>query len=333
VRQHYDVTIAEPVNPAYLLHLLGVRSAVDTLSGTSPGTLKAHTFAASKQLWIKSSQRRLLVVAVEDLHWIDPTSEEFVTMLVDALPGAAVLLLATYRPGYRTPWVEKSYTTQLSLPPLSATDSAHVVQALLHQETAPSPLADAVLAKAQGNPLFLEELARMLVQRQIPADAPSDPSGALPQSIESHLPPNVEAVIAARIDRLSIEAKRLLQTAAVVGVDVPISLLRLVAGSTESAFDAHLAELQAAELLNENHRLRDAAYTFKHALTQEVAYSSLLRHHRSPKAGASRAVQGDRTVPRDGDEPVARCGHGSTGAHTMMRLFRRRARSRSSTRR
>ena len=152
---------------AYLLHLLGVRGAVDMLSGTSPDTLKAHTFAALKQLWIKSGRRRPLVIAVEDMHWIDPTSEEFVTTLVDGLPGAAVLLLATYRPGYRAPWVEKSYTTQLPLPPLSATDSAHVVQAVLHQETALSPLADAVLAKAQGNPFFLEELARMLVQRQI----------------------------------------------------------------------------------------------------------------------------------------------------------------------
>src|SRR4029453_8518695 len=190
---------------AYLLHLLGVRGAVDTLSGTSPGTLKAHTFAALKQLWIKSSQRRLLIIAVEDLHWIDPTSEEFVTTLVDGLSGAAILLLATYRPGYRASWVEKVYTTQLPLPPLSATDSAHVVQAVLHQETTLSPLAEGGIAKAQGNPFFLEELARMLVQRQIPADASPDRSDTPPQSIDSHLPPNVEAVIAARIDRLSID--------------------------------------------------------------------------------------------------------------------------------
>ena len=265
---------------AYLLHLLGVRGAIDMLSGTSPDTLKAHTFAALKQLWINSGQRRPLVIAVEDLHWIDPTSEEFVTTLVDGLPGAAVLLLATYRPGYRAPWVDKSYTTQLPLRPLSATESAHVVQAVLHQETALSPLAAAVLAKAQGNPFFLEELARMLVQRQMTGDASPDRSGTPLQSIDLHLPPNVETVLAARIDRLSIEAKHLLQTAAVVGVDVPISLLRLVAETTDSAFNAHLAELQAAELLNESHRFRDAVYTFKHALTQEVAYGSLLKEHR-----------------------------------------------------
>ena len=265
---------------ACLLHLLGVRSAVDMLSGTSPDTLKAQTFAALKQVWTKSGQRRPLVIALEDMHWIDPTSEEFVTTLVDGLPGAAVLLLATYRPGYRAPWVAKSYTTQLTLPPLSARDSVHVVQAVLHQETALPPLADAILAKAEGNPFFLEELAHMLVQRQIPADASPDRSGTPLQSIDLHLPPTVEAVLAARIDRLSIEAKHLLQTAAVVGVDVPISLLRLVAESTESAFNAHLAELQAAELLNESHRSRDAVYTFKHALTQEVAYGSLLNEHR-----------------------------------------------------
>jgi tetratricopeptide (TPR) repeat protein len=120
----------------------------------------------------------------------------------------------------------------------------------------------------------------MLVQRPMPADASPDRSGTPLQSIDLHLPPTVEAVLAARIDRLSIDAKHLLQTAAVVGVDVPIWLLRLVAESTESAFNAHLAELQAAELLNESHRSRDAVYTFKHALTQEVAYCSLLKEVR-----------------------------------------------------
>ena len=265
---------------AYLLHFLGVRGAGDMLSRTSPDTLKAHTFAALKQLWIQErptppAGHRCRRHALGRSH-----SEAFVTTLVDGLPGAAVLLLATYRPGYRPPWVAKSYTTQLPLPPLSVMDSAQVVQAVLRQETALPPLADAILAKSQGNPFFLEELARMLVQRPMPTDASPDRSGTLLQSIDVHLPPTVEAVLAARIDRLSIEAKRLLQTAAVVGVDVPILLLRLVAESTESAFNAHLAELQAAELLNESHRSRDAVYTFKHALTQEVAYCSLLKEHR-----------------------------------------------------
>src|SRR5207244_871920 len=157
----------------------------------------------------RSGQGRPLVIALEDLHWIDPTSEEFITTLVDGLRGAAVLLLATYRPGYRAPWAAKSNTTQLSLAPLSATDSVRVVQAVLHQEAA---LADTILAKAEGNPFFLEELAHMLVQRQIPADASPDRSGTPLQSIDLHLPPTVEAVLAARIDRLSMEAKHLLQT-------------------------------------------------------------------------------------------------------------------------
>jgi predicted ATPase len=247
------------------------------LSGTSPDTLKAHTFAALKQVWSRRGQRRPLVIALEDLHWIDPTSEEFVTTLVDGLPGAGVLLLATYRPGYRAPWVAKSYTTQLTLPPLSGRDGVQVVQAVLQEQTA---LADAVLAKAQGNPFFLEELARMLVQRPMPADASRDRPATPLQSIDLHLPPTVEAVLAARIDRLSIEAKHLLQTAAVVGVDVPIWLLRRVAESTEPAFNAQLAELEAAELLNESHRSRATVYTFKHALTQEVAYGSLLKEVR-----------------------------------------------------
>ena len=265
---------------ASLLHLLGVRSAIDLFSGTSPDTLKAQTFEALKQVWTGRRQRPPLVIALEDMHWIDPTSEEFVTTLVDSLPGAAVLLLATYRPGYRPPWVAKSYTTQLTLPPLSDPDSVQVVEAVLQHGTALPPLADAILAKAAGNPFFLEELAHMLVRRHIPADPSSDPSGTLLPSVDVDLPPTVEAVLAARIDRLSIDAKHLLQTAAVVGIDVPISLLRLVAHSTESAFNAHLAELQGAELLNESHRSRDTVYTFRHALTQDVAYGSLLSEHR-----------------------------------------------------
>ena len=264
---------------ACLLHLLGVRGAVGSISGISPDTLKAQTFEALKQVWTGRRQRRPLVIALEDMHWIDPTSEEFVTTLVDSLPGAAVLLLATYRPGYRPPWVAKSYTTQLALPPLSARDSVRVVEAVLRQGTA-LPLADAILAKAEGNPFFLEELAHMLVRRKIPADPSSDSLGTLLPSVDVDLPPTVEAVLAARIDRLSIEGKDVLQTAAVVGIDVPISLLRLVANSTEFALNAHLAELQAAELLNESHRSRDTVYTFRHALTQEVAYGSLLSEHR-----------------------------------------------------
>src|SRR5207244_11942387 len=123
------------------------------------------TFETLRQLWLKSSQRHPLILAVEDLHWSDPTSEEFVASLVEGLPGAALLVLGTYRPGYRPLWIEKSYATQLTVPPLSAPDSVQVVQAVLQQETVPPPLAEVLLATAQGNPFFLAELAQTLRAR------------------------------------------------------------------------------------------------------------------------------------------------------------------------
>jgi DNA-binding winged helix-turn-helix (wHTH) protein/class 3 adenylate cyclase/tetratricopeptide (TPR) repeat protein len=267
----------EPKRAApYLLHLLGVEAASVQVAGSSPDALKAHTFAALRQLWLKSSQQNPLILAVEDLHWSDPTSEEFVASLVDGLPGAALLVLATYRPGYRPPWVEKSYTTQLTVPPLSAQDSMRVVHAVLEFDTAPPPLAEALLAKAQGNPFFLEELARTLMDQAVWQDEPTSRSAPCQSSTDFRLPATVEAVLAGRIDRLSADAKQLLQTAAIIGIDVPLPLLQLVAELPEVALHESLAHLQAAEFLYEIHRSPEHAYTFKHALTQEVAYRSLL---------------------------------------------------------
>jgi tetratricopeptide (TPR) repeat protein len=265
----------------YLLHLLGVETATAQVAGSSPEALKAHTFATLRQLWLTSSQQSPLILAVEDLHWSDPTSEEFLASLVEGLPGAALLLLGTYRPGYRSAWLEKSYATQLTVPPLSAQDSVQVVQAVLQRETVPPPLAEALLAKAQGNPFFLEELAQTLVEQDVGQAEPTSQSPRPRSSLtELPLPPTVQTVLAARIDRLAPEAKRLLQTAAVIGTDVPVPLLQAIAELPEAALHQGLVHLQAAEFLYETHRFPAPAYTFKHALTHEVAYSSLLREQR-----------------------------------------------------
>ena len=275
------VGLEPDIEAPYLLHLLGVEAATVQVAGSSPDALKAHTLATLRQLWLKSSQQHPLILAVEDLHWIDPTSEEFVASLVEGLPGAAILVLGTYRPGYRPVWLEKSYATQLTVPPLSAQDSVQVVQAVLQRETVPPPLAEVLLAKAQGNPFFLEELAQTLVEQDVGQGAPTDqsprPRPALP---DLQLPPTVQAVLAARIDRLAPEAKRLLQTAAVVGMDVPVPLLQAIAELPAVALQQGLSHLQATEFLYETHRFPEPAYTFKHALTQEVAYGSLLLERR-----------------------------------------------------
>src|SRR5262249_25525052 len=139
--------------------------------------LKAKTFETLRQLLLRRSQQNPLILAVDDLHWSDPTSAEFFASLVERLPGAALLFLSTYRPGYRPTWLEKSYATQLTVPPLLAPDSVQILRAVLQTETIPAPLTQVLLSKAQGNPFFLEELAQTLVEQ-----------GGLGEGAPSHSP-------------------------------------------------------------------------------------------------------------------------------------------------
>jgi tetratricopeptide (TPR) repeat protein len=200
---------------------------------------------------------------VENVHWIDPTSEEWLASLVERLTGVPLLLLVTYRPGYRPPWLAHSTATQLALAPLSPDDSLRVVQAVPQAERLPAQVQRSIVAHGAGNPFFLEELVWAVRDHDTPAQPLT-------------LPATVQAVLAARIDRLSSTAKRLLQTAAVIGHDVPVPLLQAVTGLTEEALHDDLQYLQAAEFLSETRRLPAPTYTFKHALTREAAYQSLL---------------------------------------------------------
>ena len=224
----------------YLLRLLEIQVGTEELVGVSPETLKAKTFEALRQLSLRGSQQHPLVLAVEDLQWIDPTSEEFFARLVDSIAGAAILVLATYRPGYRPPWLEKSYATQLTLPPLSSQKSLQVIRAVLQTETVPDPLAQAILTKAQGNPFFLEEIAQTLVEQGSLGRARGE---TLPPALQ--LPPTIQGVLAARIDRLPAEPKALLQVAAVIGKACARDLLQRVVDLPDPAFLQRLSHLQA----------------------------------------------------------------------------------------
>jgi predicted ATPase len=249
-----------------LLHLLGVPEGAARLAGRSPQEIRAETFATLHQLLRHASQRPPLLVVVENLHWIDPTSEAYLAEVVERLPSVP-LLVVTFRPGYRPPWMEKSYATQLALPRLGAADSRCVVQGVLAPAAVPEPLMQDLLAKAAGNPLFLEELAWTVREH-----------GAL--QLPSDVPDTVLAVLAARIDRLPPAVKRLLQVAAVIGPEVPGPLLQVIADLPEETLHQSLAHLQAAELLYETRLLPEHTYTFKHVLTHEVAYGSLLQEQR-----------------------------------------------------
>ena len=228
------VGLAPDARAPALLHLLGVEVASEPEVGVSPETLKAQAFETLWQLCLQRSQQRSLVIAVDDLHWSDPTSEEFFALLVERLPGAAILFVGTYRPGYQPSWLGKSYASQVPLPPLSAQDSAEVIRTMCQGEPVPAALAEAILAKAQGNPFFLEELAQTVVEQ----------GAAGGQTLP--LPLTVQGVLAARLDRLPQEARHLVQYAAVIGTHVPVPLLQAIAALPEAALQRALAHLQAA---------------------------------------------------------------------------------------
>jgi DNA-binding winged helix-turn-helix (wHTH) protein/tetratricopeptide (TPR) repeat protein len=251
----------------YLLHLLGVSVGTEPIAELSPEALRARTREALVLMARQGARRRPLVLVVEDLHWIDPSCEEVLAALVDNLPGSRLLLLLTYRPGYRPPWIHKSYATQVALAGLSQRDSRRIVQAVIRTESVRQPAVQAILARAEGNPLFLEELARAAVEQ-----------GDFHPAVE--LPATVQAVLAARIDRLPPEEKHLLQTAAVIGREVPLLLLRNIAEVPEEPLSLGLTHLQTAEFLHESRLFPAIAYRFKHALTQQVAYETLLRERR-----------------------------------------------------
>jgi class 3 adenylate cyclase/tetratricopeptide (TPR) repeat protein len=245
----------------YLLRLLGLDERGAVLASMTPEAIQMRTLEVLTRLLLTAGRGRPLVVGIEDLHWIDKSSEAFLARFVDALPGVPILLLTTTRPGYPAPWMTKSYATQLALHVLSADASRRIVEAAAERSGVEDTTADAILRRAEGNPLFLEELTLGL-------EAKRDVVTAQP------LPDTIQAVLAARIDRLPEGAKRALQSASVLGREFPLRLLRVITAEADLARDLDL--LKQLEFLFERDTGEGAVYTFKHVLTQEVAYDSLL---------------------------------------------------------
>ena len=212
-------------------------------------------------------------------HVLMSETQALLNSLIDSLPTAHLLLLVNYRPEYAHGWGRKTYYTQLRLHPLSPTSAEELLQALLGDDPGMPPLKRLLIERTEGNPFFLEESVRTLIR--IGALVGEGQAYRLSKPIQSfQMPATVQVVLAARIDRLTSEEKHLLQTAAVIGTDVPSSLLRSMAEMPEDAFHTSLSRLQAAEFLYETHLLPEHLYTFKHALTHEVAYGNLLQERR-----------------------------------------------------
>ena len=264
-----------------LLQLLDVPVPPGPWSSRSPEERRVRIFAILRQLTLHSSQQHPLLLAVENLHWIDATSEAWLASLVECLTAASILLVVTYRPGYRPPWLVQSVATQVALPRLLPADSRSVVQAVLQSTPLPEALLQTIITRAAGNPFFLEELAWAVREQR-----------SHPEALG--LPDTVQSVLAARIDHLPPVEKRLLQTAAVIGTEVAVPLLQAIAELPVEAVSQGLAHLQAAEFLYETRLCPEWVYAFKHALTHEVAYRSLL--HERQRALHRRIVAGLETL-------------------------------------
>jgi class 3 adenylate cyclase/tetratricopeptide (TPR) repeat protein len=286
---------------------------LDTLPDDSPflkldpPQRRQHTLDALKRVLLRESQEQPLLLVFEDLHWIDTETQALLDSLVESLPTAQLLLLVNYRPEYQHGWRGKTYYTQLRLDALPAASAEEFLHALVGDEASLAPLRTLLIARTEGNPFFLEESIRTLVETQMLVGEPG--AYRLAQALPTiQVPTTVQAVLAARIDRLPPEDKRLLQTAAVIGHEVSLPLLQAIAAAPEDALRRRLAHLQAAEFLYETRLFPELEYTFKHALTHEVAYSSLLQERRralhAQIVAALEALAGDRLT-----EQVERLAH------------------------
>jgi predicted ATPase len=228
---------------------------------------------------LRESQVQPLLLVFEDLHWIDAETQALLDSLVESLPTAHLLLLVNYRPEYQHGWGSKSSYTQVRLDPLPQESAEALLHVLLGDDAHLAPLRRFLIERTGGNPFFLEESVWTLVETQMLAGE----RGAyrLTQDVQTmQVPGTVQAILAARIDRLPPEDKRLLQTAAVIGTEVSLPLLQAIADMPEEVLHRGLMHLQAAEFLYEMRLFPELAYTFKHALTHEVAYGSLLQERR-----------------------------------------------------
>ena len=274
----------------YLFSLLGIVEGEDPLAQMDGQLRKRRTLEAIKRILLRESLNQPLMVIFEDLHWIDEGTQEFLNLLADSIGTAKFLLLVNYRPEYSHQWGSKTYYTQLRLDPLGKESADEMLTALLGDGVAVAPLKRLIIEKTEGNPFFMEETVQVLFQEG--ALVRDGSSVKLTRSLNAlKIPPTVQGILAARIDRLPPDEKELLQTLAVVGREFALSLVRrVVDGRKDDELERMLADLQMAEFIYEQPAAGDIEYIFKHALTQEVAYNSVLmerRHQLHERTGAA----------------------------------------------
>jgi class 3 adenylate cyclase/tetratricopeptide (TPR) repeat protein len=268
----------EPTLPAFLA-LLDVPAEDARWQGLDPALRRQRTLDAIVALLLRESQSQPLLLVLEDLQWVDSETQALLDGLVERMPRARMVLLANFRPEYQDGWGGKTYYTRLRLNTLPHESAHELLQALLGGEPGLAPLKRLLIERTDGNPFFLEESVRTLVETgALEGERGQYRAARPPAGIQ--IPATVQSILAARIDRLPDREKRLLQSASVIGKDVPFALLLALDDTPEEELRRALAHLQAAEFLYETSLFPDLEYTFKHALTHEVAYGALLHGNR-----------------------------------------------------
>jgi class 3 adenylate cyclase/tetratricopeptide (TPR) repeat protein len=258
----------------YIYPLLGIGENNGPLIQIDAELRRRRTCEAMKRVLLRESFNQPLIVIFEDLHWIDGETQVLLDLLADSIASARVLLLVNYRPEYRHEWGGRTYYTQLRLDPLGGEGADEMLDDLLGDGAELTALKRTIARRAEGNPFFMEEIVEALFEQgvltrneRIRLERPFS---------ASTLPTTIQGILASRIDRLAPKEKELLQTLAAVGREFPLSLARRVTNCSESELDQMLPRLQSGEFIYEQPAAGDVEYTFKHALTQEVAYKSLL---------------------------------------------------------
>jgi class 3 adenylate cyclase/tetratricopeptide (TPR) repeat protein len=238
---------------------------------------RQHTLDAVRLLLLCEAREQPVLLIFEDLHWIDSETQALLDSLVGSLGSARVLLVVNYRPGYQHGWSGKSYYTQLRLDALAEESTGELLDALLGDNLGLAPLKQLLVKR--GNPFFLEETIRTLVETHVLVGQQG--CYRLTQAVQAiQIPPTVQTMLVARIDRLAPDDKHLLQTASVVGKDVPWALLQAIAALPDELLRERLDRLQAAEFVYETKIFPELEYSFKHALTHEVTYGGLLQERK-----------------------------------------------------
>jgi len=280
----------------WLAQMSDISEMIRRFNSMDPQQRRRYTLDAVKRIWIRESRRQNLLLVFEDLHWIDYETQAFLDVLVDSLPMSHLLLLVNYRPEYNHLWSDKSYYTQLRIDPLQTSSAEELLSKLLGNNPDLSPLKQFLVKRTDGNPFFAEESVRSLVETGVLTGEKGVYRPGL-KIDDLVIPGTVQSVVAQRIDRLPAEEKHLLQTAAVIGVIVPFDLLQAVSELPDDQLFEYLAHLKSAEFIYETNLFPQLEYTFKHALTNEVAYGALLRERRillhARIVGALEQIRGD----------------------------------------